>query len=371
MIKFLVLFSSLVVSFVPAYSQTFIQGKVAENGSGTGIPYASIGVSSSSGTATDESGKFTFKVEEEHKGKRLHVSCVGYAAKSFSLDSLLLGNTGEIILSLTPMAIVLDEVQISSKKLDAEDIASGAMESISKNYTSNPFNMEFYSTIRVVSENETHYLVENIVETYRNGYVEGVENRSKILHKRISGTSPLADSYDKKTKTYYFPYEKISVFDIFIADMVGVGKKYDYTVFNPEFFKKLNFTPGGITYFENDTVNVVNYSPKNSKGVNSKNGTLLISATDQAILKHTRTIGEIELEVIYRKWNDKYFPYFIKAVYPVKQKGKQYSVILEVYIREIRTKNVNTHKDIDQYAGHLSDIPYDEAFWNANYPAKK
>lgn len=364
-----IMLSFLLFLFVTSLqAQTFLRGQILEDNSNQSIPYANLSIGPLTGTGSNDNGEFLLKIEPELLNKRITVSCLGYSTKSFSVDSLVAINN-DLKIYLSPFSILLEEVTVWTKKMEAVKIVQEAITKIPENYTQQPFNMEFYSKIMVNDETKTYYTVENIIETYRSGYIEGVENRSRVLEKRITGESPIKEAFDKKKKVKYFPYEYIAVFDIFIADVIGVGRKYNYTVFNPDYFQKLDFKHSGISVFEGDTVNVIEYSPKKSKKSVLKDQSLLISAKDQAILKHNRTIGEITLEISYRKWGEKYFPYFIKAVYPVNQKGEKYSVILEIYIRKITTKNVKIFKNSTNW--HLDDIQYNAEYWNENYPIKK
>jgi hypothetical protein len=276
---------------------------------------------------------------------------------------------------LAPYITVLDEMKVSAAKASPADIVKDAISEIPKNYFQFPFNMEFYSVLKVNDNTKTHYTLESVVDTYRPGYVPGAENASKMIQKRVSGISPIGLLTDKKRKVSYFSYEMVPIFDIFLVDMIGVGTKYGYTVFNPDYFPKLTFEDAGTTIFEGDIVRAINYWPKGAKpkkdDKNSREGTLYISVKNLAILRHTRKIGTLNFEVSYRKWGEGYFPYFVKSVYPDSDKGKKFEVVMEAFIKSISITNIKVYKREDLKNWHLEDVVYDADFWDTNYPSAK
>ena len=352
-----------------AQSQTFLKGKIIDAKNGLGVPYANVSVETE-GIASDENGEFNFKIPATALHQQMKISCVGYLSKKYSIDSLFKFGQRVIIFNLPPFSVQLKEIEVLAKKVNAVDVVAEALKKIPENYYQKPFNMDFYSKITVREGKKIHYTIEAIVNSYRAGYVEGAENSSLVSQKRISGINPLGLLHDKKRKIDFFSHERLPTFDIFLVDMIGVGKKYDFTVFNPDYFKKLNFTGIDISSFEGDTVNVVAYSPKGEKQKKQIQDTLFISSKTLAIVKHVRTLGNIRLEINYRKWGNNYFPYFVKTVYPTKEKNISYLVIHEAYIQRIKTERV-TEFPKENKSWHLDDVAYDSAFWFSNYPAKK
>jgi hypothetical protein len=188
--------------------------------------------------------------------------------------------------------------------------------------------------------------------------------------RELRGESPLEEEFDKKRKMYYFPFERVPTFIIFMMDIIGVGDKYDYTIFNSKYIDKVNFQHKGITMFENDTVHVIEYQPKNTKQKSKTWGKIYISSKNGAILKHTRGIDKITLEVSYRKWGNYYFPYFFQTIYPPDKK-RPYDVVFEAYVKTINTKNISIIESDSLKGWHLSDVQYNASFWEKNYPTKK
>jgi len=365
--KLILLFAFVIYNL--ANGQSILTGKVIDAETSKKVPYANIN-SSVSGTAADENGEFIFKISPEASGGKIKVSCFGYSSREFSIDSLSKRSQEKIVFQLRPFTMVLKDIEVFAKRVDPKEIVREAIREIPKNYVQQPFNMEFYSRIMVRNkEGLTLHVVETIVNSYRAGYVENGENNSVISEKRITGNDPLSLLHDKKRKIDYSSHENLPTFDIFLVDMIGVGKKYNHTVFNPDYFEKLDFLNLGISSFESDTVSVIGYRPKGEKPKVQIQDSLFISVKNQAVVKHVRKIAKIRLEISYRKWGKHYFPYFVKTVYPVTEKGKDYLVIHESYIRSINLNNVKTY-DKRPNDWHLNDVSYNSVFWDSNYPVQ-
>lgn len=92
--------------------QILLRGRIMQSGTENPVPYASIGITNSFvGTASDEVGKFTLKVEPTFKGERIVVSSLGYQNRSLSIDSLRRNVGTETIIYLHPLTLYLDEVR--------------------------------------------------------------------------------------------------------------------------------------------------------------------------------------------------------------------------------------------------------------------
>ena len=351
-------------------AQVFLNGDIIDNESKQPIAYVNININSTIGTASNENGEFHLKIATEYSNQQLTISCIGYSTATLSIDSLLSVKQGNLIIQLTPFTTLLPEVKVTEKRIPAIEIVKEALLKVPENYIQTPFNMEFYSKVMVLDESKTYYLVETIVDTYREGYVANAINHSNVLQKRITGESPIAELYDKKQKVHYFPYESVPAFNIFMMDNIGVGNKYNFTIFNSEYINKVDFQYTGISIFENDSVYVIEYQPKDIRKKPKTWGKIYISSKSNAILKHTRGIDDITLEVSYRKWGNYYFPYFFRTIYPENKKDP-YQVVFEAYINRISTKNVSVIGSDVLKGWHLSHVPYNASFWEDNYPIRK
>lgn len=369
-----VFLSVLFLSSSLCQAQTFLSGYVLEESTQKSIAYVNITLSDGSGTATNEEGWFRIAISENFNHLKIRVSCIGYYSKVFSADSLLGFNNERHHISLRPYVMQLNEVKVESKKLTPKDIVLEAIQSIPKNYIQQPFNMDYYSRVATYDSIRIINLIETVSKCYRQGYGEGAQNYSEVYEKRVSGDSVL-QNWDKKRKMNYFTFEMLPQFDIFLTDMIGVGKKFNYTVFNPDYLNKLEFKEIETTIVDSDPVIVIEYAEKYSSKEPHKTklyGALYISANDLAIVKHVRRIGKNLLEILYKKQEGYYYPYFFKTVYPVNPNRKgdfKLKVIHEGYIKKIDTKNV-TIIGQSKEDWHLQDVPYRKEYWDKYYPMR-
>jgi len=364
---------AVIISFqTTVYSQKLLSGKIVEDLTNIAVPYASLEINSKSyGTASNDLGKFILLVEDEDTRKHLKVSSIGYFTRRLSLDSLINLNQSEIIISLAPKIVKLDEVIVKSKPIGAEEIVKEAIDNVNRNYNQQPFNLEFYSKLLVKDTTETAYKVETIISTYRAGYVPGAMNISRIEHKRETGVSPLRPELDKKTKQQHFAY--YPTFDVFLVDQIGVGSSM-YSVFNPKIFKKLSFKTVGYTQFDKDTVCIIHYSlkPETTKdGSLSKekySGSIYIAVKNLAIVKHVLKIGDNNpTTVIYRKYKENYYPYSIQSTLGIKEKERAYKIDHKISLRRIELENIQIITN-DPKNWYIENATFQKKFWDMNYP---
>jgi hypothetical protein len=369
---FLIVLLSLALIFHNCFSQNFLKGKLVEQNTLAVVPYANLSLGGS-GTASLDDGSFLLKVDDADRNSNLIISCIGYYSQKLSVDSLLGLEHNALVILMDQNVLPLEEVNVQTQKSTARDIVKEAIDAIPQNYSQQPFNMEFYSR---VSENDgvtSWFLMEAIVKSYRKGYFEGALNRSSIIHQRTSG-KPTLTRFDKKKKIDYFLYESVPMFDVFVVDMIGVGSRLKYTIFNENYFKKVDFKLTGISTFEGGHVFMIEYGKGEAIDGDLEvfNGRLFIATDDLGILKHERRIGKNYHEVIYKKNHGKYFPYFIKSIYPERKEGNTYrmSITHESLITKVVTEKVEDVPNGLLMDWHLTDTPYVQSFWDANYPLK-
>ena len=358
---------------VIGYAQKVLSGKIIEAKTNTIVPYASIEINDASyGTASDEAGKFMLLIEPAKIKKSLKISSIGFFTRTISIDSLLGLNHAEVMISLTPKVIKLEEVLVQSKPISPEEMVKEAIENVNKNYNQQPFNMEFYSNLSVKDTIETVYKVESILSTYRAGYTKGAFNISKIVEKRETGTSPLRPETDKKSKQEHFDYHP--TFHVFLIDQIGVGSSM-YTVFNPKIFKKLNFKTVGFTQFDKDTVCIIHYGLKPGELKDGKiekekySGTLYIATKNLAIIKHTLTTGNKRnpTTIIYKEYKENYYPYSIQSMLAINEKDKLYKIEHKIYLNKIELVDVEVIKN-EPKNWYIENVAFKKEFWDKNYP---
>ncbi len=375
-IKSIFIFSMLFMLGSNCFSQAIIHGTILDHESRKEIEFAHLSITNSVfGTSTDPAGKFLLKVEREHTKEKIKISCIGYSNKFLSIDSLTRLSKSEIIIYLEPSTQSLNEVVVKATRIEPGDLLKQAIEAIPKNYLQQPFNMEFYTKTSVSdSSSNVLYRLESILLSYRNGYKPKAMDITKVLQKREIGKSPLATYRFRKESQDHFPYW--AGMDISLVDQIGAGAGSGYTIFNPSLFKKLKFAYAGISIFDTDTLCAIEYSTR-KKDVKSAseevdgqyNGIIYIAVNNLAIIRHSLKIGNKFFDIIYRKHGIHYFPYAIKSKYPAYP-DKHYLVSLEVYLKVIRTENIEVieHKPENWFP---DGVPFREEYWKENYPKAK
>lgn len=363
---------AIVCLHTTGYSQKLLSGKIVEEFTNIAVPYASVEIKGKSyGTASDDQGKFILSIENGDMLKKLKISSIGYFTKVLLIDSLTNVDPFDIIIYLTPKIVKLDEVIVKTKPIGPEEMVKEAIDNVNKNYNQQPFNLEFYSKLLVKDTIDTNYNLETIISTYRAGYIPGAMNISKIEHKRETGASPLRPELDKKTKQEHFAYHP--TFHVFLIDQIGAGSS-TYSVFNPKIFRKLNFRIMGYTQFDKDTVCIINYSLKpettkdGSLSEEKYSGSIYLAVNNLAIVKHILKIGDNNVStIIYKRYNEYYYPYSIQSTLGVKEKEKIYKIDHKIFLRKIELENVQiiTNNPKNWY---IENTTFQKKYWDTNYP---
>jgi len=111
--RFLVLF--LVISGVLKAQRPF-NAVVIDEGTKGGISFASIGIKGKNiGTVANEKGNFELNISRCDEDDSLKISAIGYKTKGFTVSQIR--QLGGKIITLEPIAVKLDEVLVSSKKV--------------------------------------------------------------------------------------------------------------------------------------------------------------------------------------------------------------------------------------------------------------
>jgi hypothetical protein len=120
-----------------------IKGKIADKETETGIPYATIQLTSTYGTIANEEGSFALKVPENNEDS-LIISSMGYQQKIIPLNII----TQNLIIYLEPTVIALDEVLLLNKMPTAEEIIREVRAAYPTNYvnTDQKYQMFFRGT---------------------------------------------------------------------------------------------------------------------------------------------------------------------------------------------------------------------------------
>ena len=122
----LLLFScSLVITNAQTFSARVLDTKTKEP-----IPYATVATGLNQGLITNEDGEFTFLLENvSHPQDSIFISYMGYETKG-----VLFSKTENLEILMTPKTYELNEVFLSTRTLDVDDIIDKVKERLNKNY---------------------------------------------------------------------------------------------------------------------------------------------------------------------------------------------------------------------------------------------
>ncbi len=147
------LYFFLISTGLTAYSQS-IKGRITDAKNGNPIPFVSLAIEgTTSGTVSDFEGNFFFEVPKKYAKKTLVAACIGYKEKKIRLSEIL--GEQDIQIQLRGTNVKIEEVRVERKSLQAYAIARKAVEKISENYISTPYNYElkYQNTDNIRGEN--------------------------------------------------------------------------------------------------------------------------------------------------------------------------------------------------------------------------
>lgn len=127
--KNLFLTLSILLSFAPTFSQN-TTAKLIDKNTKSPIPFATIQTSPSRGVISNEEGYFSLNLEVGNLNT-ITISCMGYQSKTLTIETL---KASDFIIALETSINQLNEVYISNKKPNADDIIAQVRMKISDNY---------------------------------------------------------------------------------------------------------------------------------------------------------------------------------------------------------------------------------------------
>lgn len=172
-----------------AYS--VISGTVVDAENNEPLPYASIAVVNKAlGTITNASGAFELNGDNDLSGDSLIVSMMGYRNRKIVIDLPAAG----MIIKMQQQPLTLKEIEVTSKRINTDDIFKEIRSRVSVNYPVADYMMEcFYREIK--KENETYRsLLEAALVIRDKGYDKPKTPEVAYL-REIRGSSKFVNQY--------------------------------------------------------------------------------------------------------------------------------------------------------------------------------
>ncbi len=385
-------------------NETFsVSGTVKSSADSTGIPFAHVFLAEEIiGTVANSEGEFELKIPIDGKPHKLSFSAIGYKG-----NGLIASKDTVIIFFMDEVVQLLHEVVVTSNKLDsASYIFETAVSRINFNYPRKAHLMEgFY---RELSYKDTVFtrLIEAAVAIQEDGYqkdyfknrsLEETKSRAKIIELRKSDDfreQGLADRLMVRMLGERNELYKL-LRNNYVRTFETKAKKYIMSI---DLLRKSGMHYVGQTEFGGEPVYIIDVViPQATTKVEIR---FYINKKDFAFLKIERTAvpsitwkGDstsliegkyyYKMEITYRKWNDKYYVFFIQtngsdydASYTaklgdktVKQFKNQIFLLTNIYEDDYskikRRKAEEQNKDI-----YKKDMQYNPVFWD-NYNTVK
>jgi hypothetical protein len=385
----LLLFVNIIISFYAVYGQNFskIEGIIVDENNTT-MPYANIKIGTKTSTMTNSEGSFTVMITSAQRKDSLSVSYIGYENLKVPLLNLQTG----IKITLLRDVINLKEVIIT--QLTAESIIVNAMNNISQNYASQPFEMiGFY---REIGRIDSSYLsfAEALLNILNKGYAGKDKKELVVINKERS----LKKVGDIEVNNPFHAAVKGVPYVVLENDIV----KHPGAIFGHDYLSKYNYQIANSVVVNGEEAYVIKFDQKDGIEKALYKGTVVIIMSSYAIVSidfelspkgkryaksdvpflyrpvmslfgySIQKVNE-ELSEKYMKINDKWYPYFykIETTHRVKAKkqhidGNLY-VSAELFIPQINEQPKNNYdKDKimpDDYVfNKLTDI-YSDDYW--------
>ncbi|MBN1388479.1 MAG: carboxypeptidase-like regulatory domain-containing protein, partial [Bacteroidales bacterium] len=352
--------------------------------------------STSVGVASNTEGEFELNIPPEHSGKPIKISYIGYKSEYFSVTESI---TTGLRIYLEPLDVMLGEVLVKSKRLNAWDIVNKAIWAVSENYEIKPNKLQcFYREITYEDKLETA-VTEALIEVYKSSF-NMARNEDQVKVVKVSGaTAGSGFNFEGgafyrinddiiKNRISFLRSEDLHYYDFDLVRVLGTGD---------EAILVISFTPdqGEISRENADLWR--RYKRNYERTRNLYSGEIYIRETDYAIVKAeywlkddqlrygmerylTRipdgTIAEMtdaRFTAEYRKTDDRYYLYFTdgQICFDLKKKEtgvtKSYRVYNQIITVDRTDKNVQRIPG-DEVADYMDMVPdyrdrYDKDFW--------
>ena len=159
----------VIILFVnPSFCQelTRITGKIADSATGQSLPFAQISLEHTGiGTSSNEEGIFQLNIPAANKNDTLKIFYLGYKSERILVKQ---GITGEIIITMKPMALELKEVEIVG--LTPQEVIRRAVANIPANYGKDSLILTAFIRSQKSVNNKLAEYTEAIIDDLKTGY---------------------------------------------------------------------------------------------------------------------------------------------------------------------------------------------------------
>nr|WP_321415267.1 carboxypeptidase-like regulatory domain-containing protein [uncultured Allomuricauda sp.] len=381
-VKYFFFYPLFILGFLnTGVAQTEINGKVIDSDTGEPIPYCNISFESlTAGTSSNELGEFIIEVDSFPA--KLIFSHIGYEHKVQEISK-----TSDITVSLVPFGITLEEVVVSSAKIDplAKKLAKNAIE---KAYNASPEDnygrafyrqkskngdsySEFSEIFYDIRYNKTGILDWNISEGRYALNKDAVNNKnytsfSRILKPLQPNTKDLIFPLHPNFELYYDP-RVISVIQSDSSEIAVVHFRPKKDVKTPIF--------DGEAYIDTKTYDILKIKGELS------NDDLVFTKLSTQKNSHWKDYT-ISYEIAYRRKNaskslldyikvDQSFDYYVDDSFQFNATSTSNLIFYEHYTPTSRKRLGSSLSRKQSDWEKLDEIGYNQKFWEENPIVKR
>jgi hypothetical protein len=395
--KRVILIYLLLLAFLKIYgqSQIVVEGRIIDKESGDAVSFAHVGLCEKAiGTVSNVNGEFELKVPPYYLKDILCISAIGYKTFKDLVENLV--DIHPLEIELPPETSVLQEVIISDEAITGRRVVEKAINRISRNYPSKPFQLNGYYRDYLKKNNEYISFLEAAITVQDMG-INSNESKDKIEINQLRYSDDYLEDYYKylhkdKDDTIKEVLEGESAFywGNEFSNMLyhnPIRNRLESVpflgVFNNFYQSSYEFDIAYYTYVDEEEVYVVKFKPNELYKYHhvQADGEIYIRVEDYAILKfnfnfYVSKFGDkkkwYELNIEYRDYNDQMFLKYISYVNYFKiYTGLEIAELYlyrEFFVTDIHYPDFNDipkSETIDKSVPlHAHEVPSDPDFWS-------
>jgi len=239
------------------------------------LPYAHVSLKNkSTGTVSNQTGKFVLKIIDFQFDDTLLFSYIGYSIKRLSVNEI---NKKYVTINLEKSPITIAEITVTPPK--PTDIILTALEKISENYHPEPIALRsFYRESIKENDHFTEY-AEGVIDIYKVPYKTNVKKQPGDQIKLIKG----------RRKNDLSGYEISDMTIVGIGGPVSCNKydkaKYHPTFLRPESFNYYNYNLELPVLYDDKQAYVITFDMKDDVKKPLDKGTLYIEKESHTIVR--------------------------------------------------------------------------------------
>jgi hypothetical protein len=245
-------------------------GKVTDKSTGTGVPFATVGVPNhKKWTVCNFNGDFVLKVEQPDLDDTIKISCLGYRGLALPLIDCIGPEGASIALEMDYVSI--QEVII--RRVDPVSLIRRVIGAVHLNYFNKPYMFDGFYRETILKNNNYVAVTEAVVEGYKSSYVnQNATDQLKIVKGR--------KIVDKQRHDTLVVKLQAGMYTSLMLDVV----KNPANFIDPEYFEDYKYKIGDIILSDNKYIYVVEFDGDENSPYAFYKGKIYIDFASAAIV---------------------------------------------------------------------------------------